>query len=144
MSQVQCLHILKKHAGSRRPSSWRQEVITQSKADAISQIEAIRAQIAAKGTPQEVQSTFRDIASRESDCSSAQQGGDLGLFSRGQVHVMAVRGILEDGAGGLCVVPSFFLKRLSPFPLPASFTTDAKELRGRVVCVGRGRNEWHR
>jgi hypothetical protein len=38
MSQVQCLHILKKHAGSRRPSSWRQEVITQSKADAIASL----------------------------------------------------------------------------------------------------------
>jgi NIMA-interacting peptidyl-prolyl cis-trans isomerase 1 len=116
MSQVQCLHILKKHAGSRRPSSWRQEVITQSKADAISQIEAIRAQIAAKGTPQEVQSTFRDIASRESDCSSAQQGGDLGLFSRGQVHVMAVRGILEEGRGGCASSRPFFLNVCPLFP----------------------------
>ena len=32
------LHILKKHEGSRRPSSWRTEAITQSKEEAIAQI----------------------------------------------------------------------------------------------------------
>ena len=33
--QVQCSHLLVKHAGSRRPSSWREENITRSKEDAI-------------------------------------------------------------------------------------------------------------
>ena len=33
--RVQCSHLLVKHAGSRRPSSWRQEKITISKEEAI-------------------------------------------------------------------------------------------------------------
>ena len=33
--QVQCSHLLVKHAGSRRPSSWREETITRSKDEAI-------------------------------------------------------------------------------------------------------------
>lgn len=32
--KVQCLHILVKHAGSRKPSSWRTENITRSKEEA--------------------------------------------------------------------------------------------------------------
>jgi hypothetical protein len=38
MSQIEAYHILKKHAHSRRPSSWRESVITQSKEDAINQV----------------------------------------------------------------------------------------------------------
>ena len=33
--EVQCSHILVKHAGSRRPSSWREQNITRSKAEAL-------------------------------------------------------------------------------------------------------------
>ena len=33
--QVQCSHLLVKHSGSRRPTSWREENITRSKEDAI-------------------------------------------------------------------------------------------------------------
>lgn len=32
---VQCSHLLVKHSGSRRPSSWREEEITRSKEEAI-------------------------------------------------------------------------------------------------------------
>lgn len=32
------------------------------------------------------ESTFADLASTESDCSSAKKGGDLGFFSRGQMQ----------------------------------------------------------
>ena len=39
------LHILKKHAGSRRPSSWRADAITQSKEEAIQQIGMLSADI---------------------------------------------------------------------------------------------------
>lgn len=33
--EVQCSHILVKHAGSRRPSSWREQTVTRSKAEAL-------------------------------------------------------------------------------------------------------------
>lgn len=39
---VHALHILVKHSGSRRPSSWRQETITRNKAVAVAKAEGIR------------------------------------------------------------------------------------------------------
>lgn len=36
--QVRCSHLLVKHEGSRRPSSWRQEKITISKEEALRQL----------------------------------------------------------------------------------------------------------
>lgn len=38
---VQCSHLLVKHEGSRRPSSWREEVITRTKDDALEQVKGI-------------------------------------------------------------------------------------------------------
>lgn len=80
---VRCRHILKKHSGSRRPASWRNDNITQSKDESIAQIEAIRANIIAAITDGGFDAghkLFCDIAAVESDCSSAQRGGDLGSF----------------------------------------------------------------
>ena len=85
-SQVQVLHILKKHNRSRRPSSWRVDNITQSKEESISQIMDIQAKLKKTRTESELESLFREIASKESDCSSARQGGDLGMFGRGQMQ----------------------------------------------------------
>lgn len=39
---VHALHILVKHSGSRRPSSWRQETITRNKAVAVAKADGIR------------------------------------------------------------------------------------------------------
>lgn len=33
--EVQCSHLLVKHAGSRRPSSWREETITRTPEEAL-------------------------------------------------------------------------------------------------------------
>ena len=82
--KVQCLHILKKHAGSRRPSSWRVEHITQSKEEAIAQISEFRTQLLEQH--EDMETLFRSIASNESDCSSAKSGGDLGMFGRGAMQ----------------------------------------------------------
>ena len=87
--EVQALHILKKHSGSRRPASWRNQSITQSKDEAIAQITAIKSQLeaelASKGS-HAMEELFRKIAFEESDCGSHERGGDLGVFGRGQMQ----------------------------------------------------------
>ena len=77
---VRASHLLVKHAGSRRPSSWRSAVVTMSKADALARLAGFEAQIRSGAA------TLAQLASTESDCSSAQKGGDLGVFTRGQMQ----------------------------------------------------------
>lgn len=87
--QVQVLHILKKHSGSRRPASWRNNNITQSKETSIQQITAFRNQLVETertGGAQAMYDQFQKIAYEESDCGSHERGGDLGLFGRGQMQ----------------------------------------------------------
>ncbi|KAM6972133.1 peptidyl-prolyl cis-trans isomerase NIMA-interacting 1 [Aplochiton taeniatus] len=78
--KVRCSHLLVKHNQSRRPSSWREENITRSKEQALELIEKYIDQI--KSGEEE----FDALASKLSDCSSARNGGDLGLFGRGQMQ----------------------------------------------------------
>jgi len=80
MSQVRCRHLLVKHAGSRRPASWKSERITRSKEQAL-QILARHRESIVSG-----QTSFEALASTESDCSSAKNGGDLGHFGHGQMQ----------------------------------------------------------
>ncbi|TNY21057.1 hypothetical protein DMC30DRAFT_416356 [Rhodotorula diobovata] len=82
-NKVRASHLLVKHSGSRRPSSWRDDHITRSKDEAIERLKGFEAQI--KDSPNLAQ-TFADIASKESDCSSARDGGDLGYFGRNQMQ----------------------------------------------------------
>lgn len=77
---VQCSHLLVKHAGSRRPSSWREDNIQRSKEEA----RAILSEYARK--IREGDSTLEKLAEKYSDCSSARRGGDLGPFGRGQMQ----------------------------------------------------------
>ncbi|KAL0280237.1 UNVERIFIED_CONTAM: hypothetical protein PYX00_001590 [Menopon gallinae] len=78
--QVQCSHLLVKHEGSRRPSSWREEKITRSKDEALELIKNYREQIMSG------QASFAELAQQYSDCSSARRGGDLGPFGRGAMQ----------------------------------------------------------
>lgn len=97
--QVQCSHLLVKHKDSRRPSSWKEENITRSKDDALELVKckieyqqnrhhkivcslftAYREQIVSG------KSSFAELASKNSDCSSAKRGGDLGPFGRGAMQ----------------------------------------------------------
>jgi len=73
-----CSHLLVKHAGSRRPTSWRQQGnITRTKEDAIQLINHYMVQINSGAAK------FEDLAKKYSDCSSAKKGGDLGEFKHG-------------------------------------------------------------
>jgi len=74
--KVQCSHLLVKHEGSRRPSSWRTDRITRSKEEARELLEGYRTQITSG------EASFASLASEFSDCSSAKKGGDLGVFGR--------------------------------------------------------------
>ncbi|XP_064538644.1 putative peptidyl-prolyl cis-trans isomerase dodo [Drosophila montana] len=79
-NEVQCLHLLVKHKGSRRPSSWREENITRTKEEAQMLLEIYRNKIVNS------EATFEELARSYSDCSSAKRGGDLGKFGRGQMQ----------------------------------------------------------
>ena len=79
-AQVRVAHLLVKHTGSRRPSSWRCPTVTLSKDEALARLRGFEAQIRSGAA------TLQQIAQTESDCSSAQRGGDLGLFARGAMQ----------------------------------------------------------
>lgn len=69
--KIRTAHLLIKHEGSRRPSSWREAKITRSKEEAM-EILKKHEQAITSG-----QSSLGDIAVTESDCSSARKRGDL-------------------------------------------------------------------
>ncbi|XP_062866758.1 peptidyl-prolyl cis-trans isomerase NIMA-interacting 1 [Trichomycterus rosablanca] len=80
VEKVRCSHLLVKHNQSRRPSSWREENITRSKEEALQLVQRYIDQIKSG------EEDFETLASQFSDCSSARNGGDLGLFGRGQMQ----------------------------------------------------------
>lgn len=90
--QVRCRHLLVKHQGSRRPQSWKSDRITRTKEEALEALAGYREKIVSG------QVSFEELASTESDCSSARSGGDLGQFGRGQMQKP-----FEDVAFGLNV-----------------------------------------
>lgn len=69
--KIRAAHLLVKHRDSRRPASWREANITRSIEEARDQIERYRTQINNK------EASLSDLATTESDCSSARKGGDL-------------------------------------------------------------------
>ncbi|KAI0962089.1 hypothetical protein AcV7_001010 [Taiwanofungus camphoratus] len=79
-AQVRASHLLVKHRGSRRPSSWKEANITRSKEEAIVMLQQYAAQI--DGSPEK----FAELAREHSDCSSHANGGDLGFFKPGQMQ----------------------------------------------------------
>lgn len=82
---VRASHLLIKHAGSRRPSSWKEEHITRTQSEAIEILkkheEGLRG---LKGV--ELNEKFQTLANEHSDCSSHSHGGDLGQFKKGQMQ----------------------------------------------------------
>jgi NIMA-interacting peptidyl-prolyl cis-trans isomerase 1 len=109
-SKVRASHLLVKHSGSRRPSSWKevgisgsdypnininrvQPNITRSKEEAIEILRRYQDQI--NNAPERNQK-FQELAKEHSDCSSHDAGGDLGWFGPGQMQKP-----FEDGAYAL-------------------------------------------
>ncbi|XP_002155257.1 peptidyl-prolyl cis-trans isomerase NIMA-interacting 1 isoform X1 [Hydra vulgaris] len=78
--QVRASHLLVKHKGSRRPSSWKQNVITRTEEEALDIIKNYHKQITSGKT------TLAALAQSESDCNSGKNGGDLGFFGPGQMQ----------------------------------------------------------
>uniref|UniRef100_A0A914YR16 Peptidyl-prolyl cis-trans isomerase n=1 Tax=Panagrolaimus superbus TaxID=310955 RepID=A0A914YR16_9BILA len=78
--KIRALHLLVKHSGSRRPSSWREENITRSEAEAVEILKGYRDELANISDPNELKAKFKELAAKFSDCSSAKRGGDLGFF----------------------------------------------------------------
>jgi len=90
--QIRASHLLIKHKGSRRPSSWKETNITRSKEEAIEILRRHQAEI--NGSSEK----FAELAQIHSDCSSHDHGGDLGWFGHGQMQKA-----FEDAAYGLKV-----------------------------------------
>ncbi len=77
-------HLLLKHAGSRRPASWRQDPITLTEGEALEECRQLRAEI--YSNPAGVFEGLKAVARVRSDCSSAKRDGDLGYFGRGEMQ----------------------------------------------------------
>lgn len=78
--KIRVAHLLVKHNGSRRPSSWKEQNITRSKEEAIDILSGYEEQIKSG------QKTLGDLATSESDCVSSRKKGDLGFFGKGQMQ----------------------------------------------------------
>ncbi|KAK4143128.1 uncharacterized protein C8A04DRAFT_29144 [Dichotomopilus funicola] len=78
--KIRAAHLLIKHRDSRRPSSWRENTITRTKEEAYDIIKAHQDRIQAG------EASLGQLASTESDCSSARKEGDLGFFGRGDMQ----------------------------------------------------------
>ncbi|KAL9158917.1 hypothetical protein ABFS82_08G100400 [Erythranthe guttata] len=82
--KVKASHILIKHQGSRRKSSWKDPdgrvISATTREEAVSQLQDLRRDI------QSGDASFKDLAAKHSHCSSAKRGGDLGPFGRGQMQ----------------------------------------------------------
>ena len=69
--KIRAAHLLVKHKDSRKPASWRQSEITRTKEEAIGILQGHEQRIRSG------QTTLAELATTESDCSSARKGGDL-------------------------------------------------------------------
>eukprot|EP01127_Copromyxa_protea_P004874 TRINITY_DN146_c0_g1_i2.p1 TRINITY_DN146_c0_g1~~TRINITY_DN146_c0_g1_i2.p1 ORF type:complete len:105 (-),score=25.10 TRINITY_DN146_c0_g1_i2:223-513(-) len=82
--QLRASHILIKHEGSRRLSSWKdpmgERIRETTKEEAVNQLLALRKEIDGKADK------FEEVAKDVSDCGSAQDGGDLGWFGPGEMY----------------------------------------------------------
>ena len=81
--KITVVHVLIKHADSRRPSSHRTPKISLAKSDARHEAAALRERVAASS---DMEAALSDEASKRSDCPSSTNGGRLKPFQRGDLE----------------------------------------------------------
>eukprot|EP00300_Choanocystis_sp_HF-7_P042296 c9055_g1_i1.p2 GENE.c9055_g1_i1~~c9055_g1_i1.p2 ORF type:complete len:133 (+),score=22.67 c9055_g1_i1:51-449(+) len=106
-------HLLIKYQGSRRPASWKDpngdQIRRRTKEQAAQILLALREEIVNAPNPSDKVRNpapflltkirqFAELATTNSDCSSAREGGSLGRFGRGEMQKP-----FEDAAFGLNV-----------------------------------------
>lgn len=69
--KIRAAHLLVKHRDSRRPSSWKEPEVRRTKEEALDVLRGYEERIRAGEV------TLGDLATSESDCSSARKKGDL-------------------------------------------------------------------
>lgn len=69
--KIRAAHLLVKHNKSRRASSWKEPSITRSKEEALGILRGFEKRI------RDGEVSLGDLATSESDCSSARKKGDL-------------------------------------------------------------------
>ena len=124
--QVRVLHILKKHKDVAKPRSWRNPTVTDTREEAMVQIQKIRGElrkVEAGGDANKLKSALEDMARVESDCASAKDGGDLNFFGRGRVSHSSCFAALSS--------IYYMFARHMLILLYCLFTPDAQTLRGR-------------
>jgi NIMA-interacting peptidyl-prolyl cis-trans isomerase 1 len=84
--QFGALHILVKHAASRKPRSWKSDHITRTKEDALQMLKGFEEILSKAASQSDRKQLFIEMASEHSDCASAKKGGDLGAFERGKMQ----------------------------------------------------------
>ncbi|GBE62104.1 peptidylprolyl isomerase [Babesia ovata] len=83
-TKVRCAHILLKHKGSRNPINRNtNQPVTRTKEEAISEMTRHLDDIMAAAARDR---EFQKKATQISECTSAQNGGDLGFFTRNQMQ----------------------------------------------------------
>ncbi|KAL9076512.1 MAG: hypothetical protein Q9161_000844 [Pseudevernia consocians] len=78
--KIRAAHLLVKHRDSRRPSSWKEPEIRRTKEEALEVLKGYEKKI--KGG----EVSLGNLATSESDCSSARKKGDLGFFGHGDMQ----------------------------------------------------------
>ena len=72
--KIRAAHLLVKHRDSRRPSSWKEPEIRRSKEEAVDILRGYEGRIKSG------EISLGDLATSESDCTSARKKGDLSEF----------------------------------------------------------------
>ncbi|KAJ9124737.1 hypothetical protein QFC24_003105 [Naganishia onofrii] len=80
--KVRASHLLIKHAGSRRPASWKNPNITTTPQTALSTLKKHQQYLLSLPNAADLPRAFAELAATESDCASHAKGGDLGWFGR--------------------------------------------------------------